>query len=269
MNAHFFIPTNISNNAQRALLALASSANSFGINTHVTRGGIPTTQGDVLVTYGAGGDLQRAAINHYRGSGLRTVCLDLGYWNRTIQGNPRCFRFAVDSRHPQQSQVGRATPCQHTVTSQRVRLIRDAYDPRGHYLFAKMGAKSVRAFPDAVRREGELLKAAQAAFGSALVVREKTKLAESQPIDHVLQACAGVITYSSNVALDAALFRIPSFSIEGVTAPFSSPLGNMRRLSSETAETIIRKAGAFHVSLDECKTAAAWRKVNEVLSCPA
>lgn len=267
MRVHFFIPTTLSNNAQRALLALSSSANLLGSDTCISRGAVTTTQGDVLVTFGAGGELQRAAINHYRGAGLPTVCLDLGYWNRIVQGNPRCFRFAVNSRHPLQPHVLRATPCNHRLTSERVCLTQDGYDSRGHYLFAKMGSKSIRAFPEAVRREGELLAVAQAAFGSMLVVREKCRLAHNAPIEHALRGCAGVITYSSNVALDAALLRIPSYSVEGVAAAYSSPLDALRRLPSDLVETIIRKAGAFHVSLDECKTEAGWRKVDEVLRC--
>lgn len=184
---------------------------------------------EVAVFYGLGGRLRRI-FQQYREAGLTAVYIDLGWWMRK---EPTFYsgyhKFAINSRHP-------------TAYFQKVKHHRDRFDvfglgvqPRDRLgdaiLLAGMGDKAatvegfvveewerkaiarIREFTDR-----EIIYRPKPSWKSAAPIEGTTFSHPDQPLDEVLVRARAVVTHHSNVAVDAQVIGIPTYSEDGVAS---------------------------------------------------
>ncbi len=252
---------------------MGAAINAAGDVAYVQRDGPVRFEGDVLLTYGAGGALQRSAISQYRTAGKRVVTLDLGYWNRSAKDSNQCWRWSINGHQPSAELVARGGDCYEQETEHAVQRIRYNGDPNGHVLFCLAGRKSQAAFPAMVEEERRLLDQARAAFGPRLRVRAKPTGATSirgsdtsamQSFTSALMGCAYVISHSSNASVEAAQAGVPFFCTAGIGLAYSAPkVTEIPR--PPPAEPLLRRAGYFQVSARMIKQGLAWPRIRSLL----
>lgn len=179
-----------------------------------------TGAGDVLVLWGPGAHERRAAIDQHVRAGGHAVALDGAYWHRDQK-----FRISIDAAHPQAWVMRRPlVPARYEADRPTTANV---WDPSGPVLVAGVGAKAAAQYGHAVIEQWEATQVARARkAGLRVLYRPKpggrqllgVEQAQVGPIDRALVGCSAVVTWHSNVAVDAIRMGIPAVCRDGAAA---------------------------------------------------
>ena len=201
--------------------ALNSAAMSQGVQVTATthyRGKAPW-----LMLWGPGAPDRAAVMARHVAAGGHCLAWDLAYWDRY-----RKVRVSVDAPHPQAWVMRRDLP-RDRFAAERVGVT-DKWHPTGPVLVAGLGDKArVQYGPQTVDQwEAEMIAACQARWPDRPVLYRKKKpnspvpdgvpQASMQDIDQALNGISLVVTWHSNVAVDAIRMGIPVVCKDGAAA---------------------------------------------------
>jgi len=188
--------------------ALAQAAQKAGIDLTVT----DTYRGHAswLVLWGPGAPDRVQPMRRQLTVGGHVICVDLAYWSRD-----RKVRLSIDAPHPQAWVLRHEWPA--TRFDEDRPTVANTWDPGGPVLVAGIGDKATVQYGDAVRCwELEMIRVAQTR-GFTVRYRPKTRgtvpdglrHAGTGPIETILRGVSRVITWHSNVAVDAIRMGVP------------------------------------------------------------
>ena len=242
--------------AYEALDALAKAATRAGARVAVSTkydGSAPW-----LLLWGPGAPDRQAAIRKQVASGGHAIALDLAYWSRD-----RKVRVSFDGPHPQAYVMLKSWP-RSRFASDPVH-VDNLWNPRGPVVVAGIGEKATVQYGAAVVKswEAEQARAAEAA-GYRVVSRPKKPIVT--PIETALRGAAAVITYHSNVAVDAIRLGVPAICRDGAAAAVctSSWPADLHPLPGSWRDGFLSNLAWFQWDL-ATEAKACWRWIEEVL----
>lgn len=194
----------------------ALSAEAPGKHLRVT----PTTtyQGgaDLLLIWGPGHPARFEPMRRQLAAGGHVLACDLAYWHRD-----RKIRVSIDAAHPQRWVLSRDWPAARLKADHVP--IRDAWNPDGPVLVAGIGDKAKVQYGAAVVEAWEAAKIRECQQRGRLVVYRAKQRGQGQDIDAALAGKSLVITWHSNVAVDAMRLGIPVICRDGAAAAVYGP----------------------------------------------
>lgn len=216
-----FVPQ--SGRAGEMLAALAEAAADRG--WAVRRAPQFTGGSDLLILWGPGAPNRFDPMRRQLAAGGHVVALDLAYWDRE-----RKVRVSIDAAHPQLWVMRRSWPERRLLDDQVP--IADAWNPHGPVVIAGLGDKARVQYGAAVVDdwEREMFMSARARADRPVLYRRKrpgssvpnwATLTTDAPIDDVLVGASLLITWHSNVAVDAIRLGIPVLCRDGAAAAVS------------------------------------------------
>lgn len=249
--------------------ALRDSAHRVGlrvVHSRAYRGDQPW-----LLFWGPGAPERAATMRQHVATGGRAIAMDLAYWDRL-----RKARFAIDAAHPQATIMSMAWPSDRFV-SDRV-PVRNVWDPTGPILFAGLGPKAYRQYGEKVGLwEAEMMRACRARWPTRPILYRPKKMwqsaptgctpASTRPIDEALAGVSLVVTWHSNVAVDAIRMGIPAICRDGAAAAVCAPaLGDEdpRPLPVSVRDQFLANLAWYQWAPEEAES--CWRFLLEVLS---
>lgn len=200
--------------------ALRQMAPRAGVTVHETgafRGG-----SDLLLLWGPGGEGRKAVMDRQRAAGGHSIVLDLAYWQRDVKA-----RVSIDAPHPQAWVMKKDWP--------RARFLADgvkvsnAWNPKGPAIIAGIGRKARAQYGSDTAYDWEMsMVAACRAQGRKVYYRKKQAdaptphdvplMGSGGPIEDALKGASVVLTWHSNVAVDAIRMGIPVVCRDGAAA---------------------------------------------------
>lgn len=182
---------------------------------------VPEHRADVvLVIYGCGSPERTARLKAHRAAGGHVICLDRGYFGRTVRAPQEHYRIALDQLHVSPEHLD-LTPTNDARFARFGIDLRNDYAERGHVVVAGLGIKS-RAGLNLHTWEANTLARAQKRFPDRRVMyRPKLHGVKGldtvrwpwtdgiNSIEHVLRGASLAIVRHSNVAVDACIAGIP------------------------------------------------------------
>lgn len=249
-----------------ALHAAASTADVQIENTARYQGG-----SDLLMIWGPGSPLRFDAMRRQIAAGGHFVAWDLAYWHRESK-----LRVSIDAAHPQRWLWRKDWP-RDRYLADRVH-VSDVWNPFGPIIVAGIGRKArVQYGHDTVTAwETQMMQTAAGRFGRPVLYRRKqvdapvpsgAVLAPDVPIEHVLAGSSLLITWHSNVAVDAIRMGIPVICQDGAaTAVCASRFGPDDPAPLETAlrDRFLWNLAWFQWSAHEASACWAW--IRQVLA---
>jgi hypothetical protein len=209
--------------ATAAMTALIRQAGVSGVELEETtayRG-----DADWLLIWGPGGPDRFPAMAAQRAQGKRIVALDLAYWQRESK-----IRISIDAAHPQAWVMRRDWP-RTRFTADHV-PVANGWDSHGPIVVAGIGRKARAQYGQAVEAwEAAMIAECRAKWTQPLLYRRKqldvrvpdgVSLTSDAPIDRVLAGASLLITWHSNVAVDAIRMGIPVVCHDGAAAAVCS-----------------------------------------------
>ncbi len=198
---------------------LIQAAPSSHVDLRVTRR--YSGAADLLMFWGPGSPERRFVMQQHQARGGTAVVWDLGYWQRETK-----VRVSIDAAHPQRWVMRRDWP-DDRLQADGVTLA-NVWNPLGPVIVAGIGRKArVQYGADAIATwEADMMRAA-AARGCAVRYRRKQAdapipegavLTGDAPIDQILTGASLLITWHSNVAVDAIRLGIPVICQDGAAA---------------------------------------------------
>lgn len=242
--------------ADETLTALLRAAGLAGART------VATTEyrgaSDLLLLWGPGAPNRFEPIAKQVASGGHVACFDLAYWHRE-----RKVRVSIDRAHPQGWVLRRNWPTSR-VEADRIRIA-EMWAPNGHVMVAGLGDKARVQYGAAAvdRWEAEMMAEARAR-GYQVVYRPKRT---TTPIEDALKGAALVITWHSNVAVDAIRMGVPVICRDGAAAAICPSVfgGDHRPLPPDWRDQFLANLAWFQWDMareaDEC-----WAFLNDLLS---
>lgn len=179
--------------------------------------------GSWLLLWGPGNPHRGAILKQHVKKGGHVLAFDLAYWNRQQK-----VRVSIDAPHPQAWVMSREWSRQR-FTSDRP-PIADVWNSTGPIVIAGIGDKARVQYGGAVDRwEMAMMQACGTRWPKRRVIyrKKRTKspvpswaktVASEQPIDVILKDASLVITWHSNVAVDAIRLGIPAICQDGAAA---------------------------------------------------
>jgi len=259
-----FQPSNPRGEVFLAALANAAAAGGSAHKTQTYRG-----QSDLLVLWGPGSPLRWPAMRAQLAAGKHVICADLAYWSRDQK-----IRLSIDAAHPQAWVLRRDWPAARFLADP-VRL-EHTFDPSGPIVMAGIGAKAAVQYGEQVER----WEAAQVARCHALwpqrriwyrrkrgqgTIANGTTAASEGPIDQVLRGASLVVTWHSNVAIDAMRLGIPVVCRDGAAAAVypSEITADLAPLDPALRQCYLQNLAWFQWSASEAP--ACWHWLQELL----
>jgi len=194
--------------ADQTLAALGRAVLQAGVRVSQSR----SYQGgaDLLLLWGPGGRDRVDPMRRQLAAGGHVACFDLAYWDRH-----RKVRVSIDAPHPQAWVLKRDWP----PTRLKADYLRTAHswNPTGPVILAGIGDKARAQYGVAV----DLWEAARRAEcrQRGLRVVDRPKLpGGDRTIDQALRGASLVVTWHSNVAVDAIRLGIPVVCQDGAAA---------------------------------------------------
>lgn len=165
-----------------------------------------------MVFWGPGAPVRARIMRHHIAQGGRAIALDLAYWQREQK-----FRVSIDAPHPQAWVMRRAWPRARFLAD--APCVADAWSPTGPVVIAGIGRKAQAQYGADVVAAWEAEQAAicRARWPERRIILRPKPLVPT-PIDEALQGVSLVITWHSNVAVDAIRFGIPVVCRDGAAA---------------------------------------------------
>lgn len=177
----------------------------------------PTMGGPVwALLWGPGHPNRQAEMKRLLGQGRRVIALDLAYWSRD-----RKIRVSIDAPHPQAWVMRRDWPIERL--NEDCPPIYDAWNPEGPVMVAGIGRKATIQYGGGVVEAWEQDMASQCRRRGWKVMRRQKPITAQEigQIDRALSGCSLVVTYHSNVAIDAIRLGIPVVCKDGAAAAIS------------------------------------------------
>lgn len=202
----------------RALIAAARSAGIEIIETTQ-----PSAAAPWLLLWGPGHPTRRDAIREHVAKGGRAIALDLAYWHRD-----RKIRVTFDAPHPQAYVMHKALSADRFVDDGIV--LTNEWNPDGPIVIAGLGPKALVQYgaEQIAEWEADMMRACVARWSKPVIYRPKkaenvapawaTRISRSGDIESVLRGASLVITWHSNVAVDAIRMGIPVVCRDGAAA---------------------------------------------------
>jgi hypothetical protein len=258
-----------STRTHEVLGALQRAAVSEGVSVRSTsdyRG-----QSQCLMFWGPG-DPVRSSLMSRHVAGGHALALDLSYWDRD-----RKFRVSIDAAHPAQWVMRHDWPGDRF---QRERVpVSDKFKANGPVLIAGIGDKArVQYGAQAVSRwEADMIRACKERWPGRHVLYRKKKigspvpdtaqLAPMIPIDEALNGISLLVTWHSNVAVDAIRMGIPVVCMDGAAAavcPSVLSADDPRPLPADVRDRFLANLAWFQWAPTEARP--CWRFLREVLA---
>lgn len=211
-----------SDRSHQFIQALALAGGKQGFNVRVS----PDYTGDtpLMVFWGPGAPIRSAAMRQQVAKGGHAIALDLPYWDRYKK-----VRISIDAAHPQAWVMRRAWPVERLQQDREVAAASNHWNPDGPVVIAGLGRKAREQY--GANRidewEADMMRACLARWARPVIYRRKlatlpvpgwaTKVVDG-PIDTALQGASLVITWHSNVAVDAIRLGIPVVCRDGAAA---------------------------------------------------
>jgi hypothetical protein len=165
---------------------------------------------DWLVLWGPGAPDRREPMRRQLAAGGRVIALDLSYWDR-----PTKFRVSIDAAHPQAWVLRGDWPMSRWDASGLA--CESAWDPRGPVIVAGIGDKARIQYGRQVADWETAMTLEARRRGYRVVYRPKLRH-QLTPIETALRGAAAVITWHSNVAVDAIRLGVPVICRDGAAA---------------------------------------------------
>jgi hypothetical protein len=225
-----------------------------------------------LVLWGPGAPERAEVMRAHVANGGRVIALDLAYWNRD-----RKVRVAIDAAHPWPLVMRRDRPTDRFAANPAP--IADRWNPDGPIILAGLGDKARVQYGAGLidAWEARMMQACRDRWpGRAIRYRRKrtgahvptgATLAPDTPIDQVLAGASLVITWHSNVAVDAIRLGIPVICRDGAAAAVCpSELGpdDPRPLEPALRDRFLANLAWFQWAPEE--GAACWAFLKEILA---
>jgi hypothetical protein len=176
----------------------------------------------LLMLWGPGNPHREQALRRHVAAGGHVLAWDLAYWDRDHKA-----RVSIDGAHPQHWILKRDWPASrlHADGIQ----VTDEWNPNGPIIIAGLGQKArVQYGPTRVDEwEADMMRACRAKWSLPIVYRQKkpdvptpawATLKIGGPIEAALRGASLVITWHSNVAVDAIRMGIPVICRDGAAA---------------------------------------------------
>lgn len=212
-------------------------------------------------------------IRFAENKGIPWVFLDMGYWRR----DESFYKVSVNDRHPTSYFMKDKLPPDR-FNALRLPIKDWRKNGQGNILLAGMSGKAAWAWNmPSEQFEKDMVHAIRQHSQREIVYRPKPSWPESRPIAgakfdrngslaKALQQAYCVVSHHSNVAADALLEGIPTFTKRGVSAPMG-PLDLSKLESPYYPED--RQQWAYNVAycqwrLDEMASGACWSHLKEV-----
>ncbi len=188
-----------------SLKAAAPSAGLTVRDTTTFRGGA-----DIMLLWGAGSPLRWPAMRAQLAAGKHYITADLAYWSRYEK-----FRISIDAPHPQAWVMKKDWPADRLISDDITILNR--WNPDGPVIVAGLGDKARVQYGAGIVDTWEAAMMAEAKV-RGYTVQYRAKKGAPRPIEQVLDGAAVVVTWHSNVAVDAIRMGIPVICQDGAAA---------------------------------------------------
>lgn len=243
------------------------------------RAGVQAQQTDVfcgnsdwLLLWGPGGPGRQTVMDRQRAAGGHAIVLDLAYWHREHKA-----RVSIDAPHPQAWVMTRDWP-RDRFLGDRV-PVASAWNPAGPVVVAGIGRKAraqygsdtafewERAMVDACRAQGRTKIYYRKKQADAPTPQGLPLMNPAQPIDQALAGASLVVTWHSNVAVDAIRMGIPVVCKDGAAAavcPSTLP-AEPRPLPEDLRGRFLSNLAWFQWN-PATEASAMWGWLREVLS---
>ena len=239
------------------------------VNVRVRR----TTQyaggSQALLLWGPGAPDRREPIRQQLAAGGHAVVFDLAYWQRDHK-----FRVSIDAPHPQ-AWVMRRTLSDSRLLADGVKPS-SAWDKNGPVIVAGIGDKAgVQYGSDTVRTWERAMIARVQADGRRVIYRPKkagghapggVTISAGGHVDTILRGASAVVTWHSNVAVDAIRLGIPAICRDGAAAAIcpSEWDPTLQPIDESARRQFLANLAWFQWMPTEAK--ACWRWLLEVLA---
>lgn len=244
----------------RAETALAGLATAIAVDGRsVTTSRSYTGGSDLLIVWGPGGLDRVFPMRRQQQAGGRVVCLDLAYWHRE-----RKVRVSIDAPHPQAWVLRQTWPADR-VLADRIPMT-NLWDPKGPVLIAGIGDKARAQYGAEVDAWQQTMRVEAKRRGYTVKDRPK-RAAQVTPIESALRGVALVVTWHSNVAVDAIRAGIPVICRDGAAAavcPSTWP-EELQPLDRATRDRFLSNLAWFQWDMGT-EAAACWTWLQELLS---
>ena len=174
-----------------------------------------------LMLWGPGDPDRAGIVRRHVAAGGRAIVMDLAYWDRD-----RKIRVSIDAAHPQAWVMKREWSPTRFVDD-RV-PVANTWNPKGPVILAGIGRKARTQYTgDTVSTWEQQMIAACQARGLRVLYRKKqadaptpnhVEMMGNGPIDQALKGASLVLTWHSNVAVDAIRMGIPVVCQDGAAA---------------------------------------------------
>lgn len=250
----------------RALIAASAQAGLDVIESTRYTGAAPW-----LLLWGPGAPARRDAIRDHVAKGGRAIALDLAYWHRE-----RKIRVSFDAPHPQAYVMRRPLPVDRLVADGIV--LTNEWNPDGPIVIAGLGEKARVQYGqgNVDAWEAEMARDCLDRWSKAVGYRPKradgaapswaTKTVAGGAIEDAIRGVSLVITWHSNVAVDAIRMGIPVVCRDGAAAavcPSTIP-DRPEPLAPAVRDRFLANLAHFQYSKHEA--AQFWRFAQEMLS---
>lgn len=250
----------------RALSAAAPSAGIDLIETTQYQGASPW-----LMVWGPGHPVRRDTIRAHVAAGGRAIAFDLAYWHRESK-----IRVSFDAPHPQALVMRKALAVDRLVSDQ-VPVSND-WNPDGPIVIAGLGDKARVQYGAGTVDEWErdMMRVCASRWPKRIIYRPKridspipawaTHVSREPAIASALRGAALVITWHSNVAVDAIRMGIPVVCRDGAAAAVCRSTVDDRPLplAIDVRDRFLANLAWFQWSKHEA--VACWRFIQEQLS---
>jgi hypothetical protein len=180
-----------------------------------------------LMVWGPGSPLRFEPMRQQLAKGRHVITWDAAYWSRE-----RKMRVSIDRAHPQQWVMQREWPASRWLADPAP--VGDGWDPDGYVIVAGLGQKArVQYGPEVVDAwEAGMVEQCRERFARVLYRPKRdgvqappgaSLVSAAQPIDRLLQGAALVVTWHSNVAVDAIRWGIPVICQDGAARAICPP----------------------------------------------
>lgn len=224
---------------------------------------------DVLLLWGPGAPDRCEPMQRQIERGGHVIACDLAYWDRDKK-----FRVSLDAPHPQDC-VMRRSWSDVRLSSERIAR-GDAWHADGPVIVAGIGEKARAQYQQSGVHEWERAQI-EAAKQAGYRVRYRPKkhganpfaietMPSTTPIDYALRGASAVVTWHSNVAVDAIRLGIPVVCRDGAAAAVceSTWRVDLRPLEPSIAHQFLANLAHFQYAPSEARQ--CWEFITEMLS---
>ncbi|MGE0362805.1 MAG: hypothetical protein AB7R67_18980 [Vicinamibacterales bacterium] len=250
-----------------ALCGAAASSGVEVVRTPAYRGISPW-----LLLWGPGAPERASVLQRHVAAGGHVLAWDLAYWDRDHKA-----RVSIDAAHPS-AWVMRQPFTRDRLLADRV-PVADAWSPTGPVIVAGLGDKARVQYgaPAVDAWERQMIAICRERWPGRPIVYRKKKAGSpvpadlqvsslSTPIDEALKEASLLITWHSNVAVDAIRMGIPVICRDGAAAAVcQSAFGETDPMPLPVDVRDQFLANLAHFQWAPSEAAACWRFLHQVL----